>query len=186
MFSVFALRATKARDFREAARLPRLAAFLRCAIDIRNVDVPAASRAGVLVTQASAGFVTSVTELVFGFLIDLSRGITRHTLEYRQGRVPSAWMGKELKGSALGVIGYGEGGLLGRLTKMVVEGALEGELDRRLREGAEEVHVLHGHGSGALKSAIREHLARSPYVRRARAGESHEGGDAITVAELSG
>jgi len=64
--------------------------------------------------------------------------------------------------------------------------ALEEELDRRLREGAEEVHVLHGHGSGALKSAIREHLARSPYVRRARPGESHEGGDAITVAELSG
>ena len=64
--------------------------------------------------------------------------------------------------------------------------ALEEELDRRLREGAEEVHVLHGHGSGALKSAIREHLARSPYVRRSRPGESHEGGDAITVAELSG
>src|SRR5712664_3633728 len=63
--------------------------------------------------------------------------------------------------------------------------ALEEELDRRLREGAEEVHVLHGHGSGALKSAIREHLARSPYVRRARSGESHEGGDAITVAELA-
>jgi D-3-phosphoglycerate dehydrogenase len=88
-------------------RLPRLAAFLRCAIDIRNIDVPAASRAGVLVTQASAGFVTSVTELVFAFLIDLSRGITGHTLEYRQGRVPLAWMGKELKGSTLGVIGYG-------------------------------------------------------------------------------
>jgi DNA mismatch repair protein MutS2 len=61
---------------------------------------------------------------------------------------------------------------------------LDEELDVRLREGAEEVHVLHGHGSGALKAAIREHLARSPYVRRARPGESHEGGDAITVAEL--
>ena len=36
-------------------RLPRLVAFLRCAIDIRNVDIPAASKAGVLVTQASAG-----------------------------------------------------------------------------------------------------------------------------------
>jgi len=62
--------------------------------------------------------------------------------------------------------------------------ALEDELDRRLREGAEEVQVLHGHGSGALKAAIREHLARSPYVRRARAGASHEGGDGVTVAEL--
>ena len=88
-------------------RLPKLKAFLRCAIDIRNVDVAAASRAGVLVTQASAGFVTSVSELVIGLLVDLSRGITRSTIEYRSGRVPGARMGKELKGSTLGVIGYG-------------------------------------------------------------------------------
>jgi D-3-phosphoglycerate dehydrogenase len=88
-------------------RLPKLVAFVRCAIDIRNIDVPAASKAGVLVTQASAGFVTSVTELVLGFLVDLSRGVTRHAAEYRAGRVPSASMGRELKGSTLGVIGYG-------------------------------------------------------------------------------
>jgi D-3-phosphoglycerate dehydrogenase len=88
-------------------RLPKLVAFQRCAIDIRNVDVAAASKAGVLVTQASAGFVTSVAETVFGFLIDLSRGITASTLEYRAGRVPPARMGKELKGSTIGVIGYG-------------------------------------------------------------------------------
>jgi D-3-phosphoglycerate dehydrogenase / 2-oxoglutarate reductase len=88
-------------------RLPRLVAFLRCAIDIRNIDVPAASRAGVLVTQASAGFVTSVTELVVGFLVDLSRGITHHAVEYHQGRVPKASMGRELRGSTLGVVGYG-------------------------------------------------------------------------------
>jgi D-3-phosphoglycerate dehydrogenase / 2-oxoglutarate reductase len=88
-------------------RLPKLIAFLRCAIDIRNVDVPAASKAGVLVTQASAGFVTSVAEIVFGFLVDLARGITRSTLEYRAGGVPQAQMGRELKGATLGVIGYG-------------------------------------------------------------------------------
>jgi D-3-phosphoglycerate dehydrogenase / 2-oxoglutarate reductase len=88
-------------------RLPKLVAFVRCAIDIRNIDVAAASKAGVLVTQASAGFVTSVTELVLGFLVDLSRGITSSAAEYHAGRVPPAWMGKELKGSTLGVIGYG-------------------------------------------------------------------------------
>jgi len=88
-------------------RLPKLKAFLRCAIDIRNVDVAAASKAGVLVTQASAGFVTSVSELVLGFLVELSRGITASTIEYRAGRVPPARMGRELKGSTLGVIGYG-------------------------------------------------------------------------------
>jgi D-3-phosphoglycerate dehydrogenase len=88
-------------------RLPRLRAFLRCAIDIRNVDVAAASRAGVLVTQASAGFVTSVSEMVLGFLVDLSRGITRSATLYHQKQVPNAAMGRELKGSTLGVIGYG-------------------------------------------------------------------------------
>ena len=88
-------------------RLPRLIAFVRCAIDIRNIDVAAASKAGVLVTQASAGFVTSVSEMVLGFLVDLSRGMTRSALEYRSGRVPKAAMGRELKGSTLGVIGYG-------------------------------------------------------------------------------
>lgn len=88
-------------------RLPRLKAFLRCAIDIRNVDVPAASRAGVLVTQASAGFVTAVSEMVLGFLVDLSRNITRSAIDYRAGRVPPAAMGRELKGSAIGIIGYG-------------------------------------------------------------------------------
>jgi D-3-phosphoglycerate dehydrogenase / 2-oxoglutarate reductase len=88
-------------------RLPRLIAFLRCAIDIRNVDVAAASKAGVLVTQASAGFVTSVSEMVLGFLVDLSRGITRSATLYHQNQVPPASMGRELKGSTLGVIGYG-------------------------------------------------------------------------------
>ena len=88
-------------------RLPKLKAFLRCAIDIRNVDVPAASRAGVLVTQASAGFVTSVAELVIGLMVDLARGITGSATQYRQNRVPMARMGRELRGSTLGVIGYG-------------------------------------------------------------------------------
>jgi D-3-phosphoglycerate dehydrogenase len=88
-------------------RLPKLKAFLRCAIDIRNVDVAAASKAGVLVTQASAGFVTSVAELVLGFLVDLSRGITCSAFLYRRNEIPKARVGRELKGSTLGVIGYG-------------------------------------------------------------------------------
>jgi D-3-phosphoglycerate dehydrogenase / 2-oxoglutarate reductase len=99
-------------------RLPRLSAFLRCAIDIRNVDVAAASRAGVLVTQASAGFVTSVSELVIGLMIDLARGITASALAYRAGKVPPARMGRELKGATLGLIGYGQiGRELARVAK---------------------------------------------------------------------
>ncbi|HEY6912905.1 MAG TPA: endonuclease MutS2 [Myxococcales bacterium] len=63
--------------------------------------------------------------------------------------------------------------------------SVELEMDRAMRAGEERVHVLHGHGSGALKAAVREHLQRSPYVKRARPAEQHEGGDGVTVAELA-
>ena len=52
---------------------PDVVAFLRCAIDIRNIDVAAASAAGVLVTQATAGFLASVSEVAIGFMVDLGR-----------------------------------------------------------------------------------------------------------------
>jgi D-3-phosphoglycerate dehydrogenase len=88
-------------------RLPKLRAFVRCAVDIRNIDVEAASAAGVLVTRAGPGFVPSVAELALGFLVDLSRGISRATAEYHAGHSPQVLMGRQLAGSSLGIIGYG-------------------------------------------------------------------------------
>jgi DNA mismatch repair protein MutS2 len=46
------------------------------------------------------------------------------------------------------------------------------------------VFLLHGHGTGALKSAIREHLTSSSYVGRWEGGTRSQGGDGITVVEL--
>ncbi|WP_076865557.1 NAD(P)-dependent oxidoreductase [Bradyrhizobium mercantei] len=88
-------------------RLPKLRAFVRCAVDIRNIDVAAASAAGVLVTQASAGFVQSVAELALGFMVDLSRGVSRATADYHAGKPPEVVMGRQLAGSTIGIIGYG-------------------------------------------------------------------------------
>ena len=88
-------------------RLPKLRAFVRCAVDIRNIDVEAASAAGVLVTRAGPGFVASVAELALGFLVDLSRGISRASANYHSGRMPEVRMGRQLAGSHLGIIGYG-------------------------------------------------------------------------------
>ncbi len=87
--------------------LPKLRAFVRCAVDIRNVDVAAASAAGVLVTRAGPGFVASVAELGIGFLVDLSRGVSRAAADYHAGRMPKVMMGRQLAGSVLGIIGYG-------------------------------------------------------------------------------
>ena len=88
-------------------QLPKLRAFVRCAVDIRNIDVQAATAAGVLVTQAGPGFVPSVAELALGFMVDLSRGISRAAADYHSGQKPEVMMGRQLAGSRLGIIGYG-------------------------------------------------------------------------------
>lgn len=55
----------------------------------------------------------------------------------------------------------------------------------RLYAGPQRVgYVLHGHGTGALRSVVREHLRTPPYVQTIRPGEPDEGGDAITVFYL--
>mgnify|MGYP001591345426 CR=1 FL=1 len=87
--------------------LPDLVAFERVAVDIRNIDVAAASRNGVLVTRASPGFVPAVAEWVVGALVDAARHATHYAGAYRAGAVPAARMGRQLKGAALGIVGYG-------------------------------------------------------------------------------
>jgi D-3-phosphoglycerate dehydrogenase / 2-oxoglutarate reductase len=84
-----------------------LVAFLRCAVDIRNVDVAAASAAGVLVTQATPGFIAAVAEMAVGCMIDLGRRITASAMAYRVGQAPPILMGRQLAGSTLGIVGYG-------------------------------------------------------------------------------
>jgi D-3-phosphoglycerate dehydrogenase len=93
-----------ARFFDQA---PDLVAFLRCAVDIRNVDVEAASRHGIVVTHATPGFVASVAELGMGMMIDLARDLSASVGVYRSGQVPVARMGRQLQGSTVGLIGYG-------------------------------------------------------------------------------
>jgi len=97
--------------------LPDLVAFVRNAVDIRTIDVPAASKAGVLVTQASPGFVPAVAELVLGTTIDLCRGISDSVGHFRAGRQPPARMGRQIAGATIGVIGYG--GIGRRLVRLL-------------------------------------------------------------------
>ena len=84
-----------------------LIAFLRCAVDIRNVDVEAASRHGILVARATPGFAASVAELGIGMMVDLARGVSSAVGAYRGGRPPVARMGRQLQGSSIGIIGFG-------------------------------------------------------------------------------
>jgi D-3-phosphoglycerate dehydrogenase len=86
---------------------PALAAVCRVAVDIRNIDVAAASAAGVLVTQATPGFVEAVAEWIVGAMIDLARGLTRCSMTYRAGEEPATHTGRQLSTAVVGIVGYG-------------------------------------------------------------------------------
>jgi DNA mismatch repair protein MutS2 len=61
---------------------------------------------------------------------------------------------------------------------------LENDLDRMMRSGIKTAVVIHGHGTGALKQAVRAQLKLSYYVKRSRAGEYGEGGDGVAIVSL--
>lgn len=61
---------------------------------------------------------------------------------------------------------------------------LDAYLDRALLEARNEVRVVHGHGSGRLRDAVRDFLRRHPAVAEQRPGGPNEGGNGATVVAL--
>ncbi|HEX7671694.1 MAG TPA: Smr/MutS family protein [Polyangiaceae bacterium] len=59
-------------------------------------------------------------------------------------------------------------------------------VDRLLADGEPAGFVLHGHGTGALKVAIRAHLGAHPCVATSRTADDDQGGDAFTVLWTAG
>jgi len=57
-------------------------------------------------------------------------------------------------------------------------------LDRAMRENAPFVYFIHGHGTGRLKSALRDYLKSVPFIKSFRPGERGEGQDGVTVVVL--
>ncbi len=54
-------------------------------------------------------------------------------------------------------------------------------IDRCISHSDSPAFVLHGHGTGALRRAVRDHLSESIHVGRSRPATTDEGGDAFTV-----
>ncbi len=57
-------------------------------------------------------------------------------------------------------------------------------LDRATLEGAPSLRIIHGHGTGKLKTTLRTYLQDSPYVAQARPGDRTEGGDGVTIVMI--
>lgn len=94
-----------------------LAAFIRCAMDVRNIDIEAASAHGVVVTQASPGWINAVVEMIVGHMIGLARRIPEAVAAFKTSRAPERAMGVQLARRTIGIIGYGN---LGRRLAEVV------------------------------------------------------------------
>jgi len=97
---------------------PDLLAYFRCALDIRTVDVEAASKAGVLIGQAGVTFIDATVEMALALMLGVSRDVVESTVEYRAGRIPPSNMGMQLAGATAGVIGFGDVG--SRLCEVLV------------------------------------------------------------------
>lgn len=70
---------------------------------------------------------------------------------------------------------------------MRVEDAIEAvdqALDQAVVNQLTQLKIIHGHGTGAVRSAVRELLAHHHHVSRYRFGGPAEGGLACTIAEI--
>ncbi|MBI2940320.1 MAG: phosphoglycerate dehydrogenase [Chloroflexi bacterium] len=88
------------------AAAPRLRVISRHGVGYDNVDVEAATRAGVVVTIAAGANVTAVAELTIGMMVALARHIAPLNTSTRSGGWSRA-LGLELAGKTLGIVGFG-------------------------------------------------------------------------------
>jgi D-3-phosphoglycerate dehydrogenase len=90
---------------------PKLTVVARAGVGVDNVDVPAASARGVLVLNSPTGNVVSAVEHTFALLFALLRRIPEAAASMAAGRwEKSKFLGSELSGKTLGIIGLGQVG----------------------------------------------------------------------------
>ena len=75
-----------------------------------------------------------------------------------------------------------------RLRHLTIDEALP-KLDQFLHDaytaGLYQVRIIHGKGTGTLRSMVQKHLSSHPLVKSHRPGEYGEGEQGVTIAELS-
>jgi DNA mismatch repair protein MutS2 len=73
------------------------------------------------------------------------------------------------------------------LRGLITEEALprvDKHLDSASLAGLPSVRIIHGHGTGVLKRAVRDMLSGHPLVKSYAAGKPQEGGEGVTVVRL--
>ncbi len=84
----------------------------RGGVGVDNIDLDAASRRGVVVLNAPEANNVSAAELAIALMLAASRGIARSDRQIRNGTWDRSFLGKEVKGARLGIVGLGRIGSL--------------------------------------------------------------------------
>lgn len=95
-----------------AAAGPRLKVVGRGGVGVDNIDLDAASRRGILVVNAPEANNVSAAELAIALLLAAARGVARSDARLRRGVWDRAFLGREVDGAALGIVGLGRIGSL--------------------------------------------------------------------------
>jgi len=89
-------------------RAPKLRVIGRAGVGVDNVDLPAATQAGVLVMNTPGGNAVAVAEQTMGFMLSLARHIPQAAASTKAGKwEKKKFTGNELRGKTLGIIGLG-------------------------------------------------------------------------------
>lgn len=80
----------------------------RAGVGVENIDVAAATRKGIIVVNSPAGNTLAAAELTIGMMLGLARRIPHAHLSVKGGEWKrSAFLGRQLHGKTLGIIGLG-------------------------------------------------------------------------------
>jgi len=86
----------------------RLKVIGRAGTGVDNIDLDAASAAGVVVMNTPGGNSVAAAELTMAHLLALSRNVAQANRELREGRWErKKYMGREVAGKVLGIVGLG-------------------------------------------------------------------------------
>jgi D-3-phosphoglycerate dehydrogenase len=100
-------------DAEALAAAPRLKVVARAGIGLDNVDVPAATKAGVMVVNAPQSNVISAAEHAVALLLAVARHVPQADASLKKGEWKRAkFTGVELAGKTAGIVGLGRIGVL--------------------------------------------------------------------------
>jgi len=91
---------------------PKLRVVSNMAVGVDNIDIKACTQRKIPVGNTPGVLTDSTADLTMALLLSITRNIPQASLDAREGRwmtwSPSGWLGMELNGSILGVIGMGK------------------------------------------------------------------------------